>query len=494
MFKPTFEEFDKLCTQGNIVPVYQEHLADMQTPVSVANHFVEDENVFLLESVEGGERWGRYSFIGINPTSLFIVEDDIPYSIKDGLKTELDNSEGPLFALRQVLKGHTPVEMPNFPRFSGGAVGFLSFETANEFEKLPIPQTKIKGPKSFFMITDEMIVFDNIRHTGRVLVNARTDDFATTREAYDNACERINVIEKRISDPVQKVEHSGEDPEVNFTSNLTQEEFTEMVGKAKNYIVEGDIIQVVLSQRFTTDLPAPPFHVYRALRLINPSPYTFFFKYGDRALIGSSPEIMVRLKGKKAVVRPIAGTRPRGATPEEDIKNGEELLADKKEIAEHVMLVDLGRNDLGHVAKPATVEVKDLMILERYSHVMHIVSNVECEVVDGMDAFDLIKATFPAGTLSGAPKIRAMEIINELESQARGPYGGAIGHIGYDGDMDLAITIRTLEIDGDKIAVQAGAGIVADSDPIKEFEETQHKSRGMKVALELAARDLKFKA
>jgi len=492
MFKPTFEEFEKLCTEGNIIPVYQEHLADMATPVSVASHFVDDENVFLLESVEGGERWGRYSYIGINPTSIFTVEDDIPYSIKNGIKTELDNSEGSLFALRQVLKGNQPVKMADFPGFTGGAVGFLSFETSNEFERLPIPKTKIDGPKSCFMITDEMIVFDNIRHTGRVIVNARVDEFDSKRAAYDNACERIVAIENRLNGPTPVIEQKEDTPKVEFSSNMTEDEFVEMVKKAKNYIVEGDIIQVVLSQRFTADLPAPPFHLYRALRLINPSPYTFFFKYGEQALVGSSPEIMVRLKDGKAVVRPIAGTRPRGLTPEEDIKNGEELLADKKERAEHVMLVDLGRNDLGRVAKAATVEVKDLMIIERYSHVMHIVSNVECDVVDGMDAFDLIKATFPAGTLSGAPKIRAMEIINELEKQSRGPYGGAIGHIGYDGDMDLAITIRTLEVNGDKVSVQAGAGIVADSDPIKEFEETQHKSLGMKKALELAARDLRL--
>ena len=493
MFKPTFEEFEKLCAKGNIVPVYQEHLADMATPVSVASRFTEDENLFLLESVEGGEHWGRYSYIGVNPTSIFTVEDEIPYlTTSDGVKKQLDNSEGPLFALRQVLKGNEPVKMADFPGFTGGAVGFLSFETSNEFEKLPIPKTKINGPKSCFMITDEMIVFDNIQHTARVIVNARIDDFDTKRAAYDYACERINAIESRLDGPTPKIEQSKDTPEVEFSSNITKDEFVSMVKKAKQYIIDGDIIQVVLSQRFTAELPAPPFHLYRALRLINPSPYTFFFKYGEQLLIGSSPEIMVRLKDSKAVVRPIAGTRPRGATPEEDIRNGEELLADKKERAEHVMLVDLGRNDLGRVAKPATVKVQDLMVIERYSHVMHIVSNVTCEIVDGMDAFDLIKATFPAGTLSGAPKIRAMEIINELEPQSRGPYGGAIGHIGYDGDMDLAITIRTLEVSDGKVSVQAGAGIVADSDPVKEFEETQHKSRGMKKALELAARDLRL--
>ncbi len=492
MFKPSFEEFEKLCTQGNIVPVYQEHLADMATPVSVASHFVNDENVFLLESVEGGERWGRYSFIGINPHSIFTIEDNIPYLTKGKEKTQLDNSEGPFFALRQALKGYEQVKIPGFPPFAGGAVGFMSFETADEFEDLPMPKTKIKGPKSCFVITDEMIIFDNIRHTAKVVVNSRIDDFDTKHEAYDDACRRIKAIEKRLDGPKPVIEKSTEDVVVEFTSNMTQEYFMDMVAKAKEYILDGDIIQVVLSQRFTADLPAPPLHIYRALRLINPSPYTFFFKNGDKILVGSSPEIMVRLQDRKAIVRPIAGTRPRGIDEVEDNFNAEDLLADKKERAEHVMLVDLGRNDLGRVAKPATVQVKDLMTIERYSHVMHIVSNVECEAQDDKDAFDLVKATFPAGTLSGAPKIRAMEIINELEPQARGAYGGAIGYIGYDGDMDLAITIRTLEIEGDKVSVQAGAGIVADSDPLKEYEETMHKSCGMKKALELAARDLRI--
>ena len=491
MCKPSFEEFKVLAEDANIISVYKEHLADMETPVSVASHFIEDDNVFLLESVEGGERWGRYSYIGINPTSVFTVENDIPYLYKGGEKTELDNSEGPLFALRQVLKGNKPAKLDGFTGFTGGAVGFMSFETSNEFEKLPEPKNAAPV-KSCFMITDEIIVFDNIQHTVKVVVNARIDDFDTLESAYENAVSRVRALEARIKGERPVVESCSTEAPVEFESNMTQEKFLDMVKRAKEYIVNGDIIQVVLSQRFTADLPAHPLYIYRALRLINPSPYTFFFKYGEKILIGSSPEIMVRLQDGKAVVRPIAGTRPRSADEAEDLQNEKDLLSDTKEIAEHVMLVDLGRNDLGRIAKPATVEVKDLMVIERYSHVMHIVSNVECEINDGMDAFDLIKATFPAGTLSGAPKIRAMEIINELEPQARGAYGGAIGHIGYDGDMDLAITIRTLEVDGGRVSVQAGAGIVADSDPVKEFEETLHKSRGMKKALELAARNLRL--
>jgi anthranilate synthase component 1 len=273
---------------------------------------------------------------------------------------------------------------------------------------------------------------------------------------------------------------------------MTRDAFTDMVRRAKQYIVEGDIIQAVLSQRFSTELPSDPLTLYRALRLVNPSPYTFFLKFGDHVLVGSSPEVMVRLTGVSAELRPIAGTRPRGDTEQADRANADSLLADEKERAEHVMLVDLGRNDLGRVAMPGSVQVRDFMRIERYSHVMHIVSDINATLLPGKDAFDLVRATFPAGTLSGAPKIRAMEIIHELEPQPRGAYGGAVGYISYDGNMDLAITIRTLEIEADRVAVQAGAGIVADSDPDREFEETEHKARGMVRALELAARNLEF--
>jgi anthranilate synthase component 1 len=488
MYIPSFSEFVKQSQKGNVISITREHLADMETPVSVASRFVDADNVFLLESVEGGERWGRYSFIGINPSAIFTIENETPYLYKDGTKQKIEHTGSPFFALREILKDYKHIKPDAHEGFCGGAVGFISFETSNEFEQLPKPKSNIPL-KTCFMISDELIVFDNIKHTIKVIVNTKIDEFNSLEKAYEYACERIERIEYQIkNNPLPTF--NSEPLDIEFKSNMTKEYFLDMVKKAKEYIINGDIIQVVLSQKFTTELPAHPMQIYRALRLINPSPYTFFFKYGDKILVGSSPEIMVRLQNGKAIVRPIAGTRPRNENEEIDKQNAIDLLNDEKERAEHVMLVDLGRNDLGRIAKKATVQVKDLMVIERYSHVMHIVSNVECEINDDMDAFDLVKASFPAGTLSGAPKIRAMEIINELEPEYRGAYGGAIGYIGYNGEMDLAITIRTLEIENNKISVQAGAGIVADSDPEKEFEETMHKSAGMKKALQLAANNL----
>ena len=384
------------------------------------------------------------------------------------------------------------MRVPGLPRFYAGAVGFVGYETAGEFERLPEPKRRSDGLTAAMALTEETAIFDNVRHTVTVVVCARPGKHASPDEAYSEACRRIEAIEARMRVPRRESTRRDGHDKVTLTSNMTRDEFCAMVRRAKDYIVEGDIIQAVLSQRFSTELPADPLTLYRALRLINPSPYTFFLKFGDRVLVGSSPEVMVRLTGTCAELRPIAGTRPRGKTEQEDRANADSLLADEKERAEHVMLVDLGRNDLGRVAVSGSVQVRDFMRIERYSHVMHIVSDVQATLLPDKDAFDLIRATFPAGTLSGAPKIRAMEIIHELEPQPRGAYGGAVGYISYDGNMDLAITIRTLEIDGTRVAVQAGAGIVADSDPDREFEETEHKARGMVRALELAARDLEF--
>jgi anthranilate synthase component 1 len=435
-------------------------------------------------------RWGRYSFIGVQPHSLFTVEGGRGFvEDVDGAKTELTGPEPGLAALRGVMARTTPVLLPELPRFIGGAVGFLNYETVGEFERLPAPKAPPAGPTACFMLTDTMIVFDNVRHTMKIVAAARPASFPTPKAAYQDAVRRITAIEERLLTPVDmRPRLTGAKPAL--ASNLSPEQFQGMVRRARDYIVAGDIIQAVLSQRFSGELPADPITLYRALRLINPSPYTFYLKTGDRLLVGSSPEVMVRLTGDRAELRPIAGTRPRGATEQQDRALADELLSDEKERAEHVMLVDLGRNDLGRVAAAGSVQVKDFMTIERYSHVMHIVSTVQATLADGRDAFDLIRATFPAGTLSGAPKIRAMEIIHELEPQPRGAYGGAVGYIGYDGNMDLAITIRTLEIDGHRVAVQAGAGIVYDSDPEKEYQETCHKARGMVRALELAARGL----
>jgi len=492
MFKPSLEEFRSLCSQGNLVPVYREHLADMETPVSAISRFADDEFTFLLESVEGGERWGRYSFIGLHPRAVFTVEQGVPYLYRDGQQTELPYEGGPLMALRAVLQGRHPVRVPGLPRFFAGAVGYLAYETVGEFERLPAPKQSSNAPTACLMLTEEMAIFDNIRHTVCVVVCARPDEFESPDAAYADACRRIEQVETRLSAPRPLPSPARTDMDVVMESNMTADEFCDIVRHAKEHIVEGDIIQAVLSQRFSADLPADPLTLYRALRLINPSPYTFFLKFRERLLVGSSPEVMVRLTGDRAELRPIAGTRPRGKTEQEDRELADALLADEKERAEHVMLVDLGRNDLGRVAVAGSVQVRDFMVIERYSHVMHIVSNVEAVLEPERDAFDLVRATFPAGTLSGAPKVRAMEIIHELEPQPRGAYGGAVGYIGYDGNMDLAITIRTLEIEGDRVSVQAGAGIVADSVPEREYEETVHKAKGMVRALELAARNLEL--
>ena len=495
MFRPTFQEFEILCTQGNLIPVFREHLADMETPVSALSRFMEDDHAFLLESVEGGERWGRYSFIGLHPHAVFTVADNKATFARPGDVRELEpHPDGPFTALRAILDSVRPVRIPGLPRFFAGAVGYLGYETVREFERLPAPKARLAWPTAYFVLTDEMAIFDNVRHTMQVVVCVRPELYATTRAAYSDACARIERIEERLRQPrpVLLPAAAAAAAAVRFESNISRDGFCDRVRQAKRHIVAGDIIQAVLSQRFSTDLPASPLALYRALRLVNPSPYTFFLKFGHRMLVGSSPEVMVRLTGSRAELRPIAGTRPRGSTEQEDRALADALLADEKERAEHLMLVDLGRNDLGRVAVPGSVQVRDFMRIERYSHVMHIVSDVQAILAPGRDAIDLVRATFPAGTLTGAPKIRAMEIIHDLEPEPRGPYGGAVGYIGYDGTMDLAITIRTMQIDGTRVSVQAGAGIVADSDPEREFEETEHKARGMLRALELAASNLEL--
>lgn len=494
MFEPTYDSFCELATRGNLVPVYREHLADLETPVSTLSRFADDDNVFLFESVEGGERWGRYSFIGLNPRAIFSVEDGVPrLCTADSASRQLAGEGAAFEQLRQLLNDTRPVSVAGLPRFVGGAVGYLGYETVCEMERLPPPKRPPAGPTGHFMLVEEMLIFDNVRHTTKVVACARPDEFASLAEAYRDACARIERLEARMHvprPPCLDADAQDHEVEVELTSNMSRDAYCAMVRRAKQYILDGDIIQAVLSQRFSGPLKSTPLATYRALRLINPSPYMFFLKSGGRILVGSSPEIMVRLTGNTMELRPIAGTRPRGASEQQDRDLADSLLADEKERAEHVMLVDLGRNDLGRVAAPGSVQVRDFMTVERYSHVMHIVSHVQGELAPGRDAFDVIRATFPAGTLSGAPKIRAMEIIHELEPHARGAYGGAVGYIGYDGNMDLAITIRTLEIDGDTVSVQAGAGIVADSDPQREYDETVNKAEGMVRALELAARNL----
>lgn len=477
---PEPSQYEQLAKDYNLIPVYGEMLADSETPVSVLGRFTGSQNVFLLESMEGGETWGRYSFIGVDP-ELFLEADH------SGGKT------GSLEKLRQVYAGVRVAPVTGLPRFCGGVVGFIGYDGVCEFERMPAPKPSHTGtrPCSRFLKADCIIVFDNVRHTVKVVVSSRPQDFSSPAEAYRRAVEKIHAVESILRRPAPQrddtiVEHSK------FESNMSKDDFCGIVAAGKKYIVAGDVIQVVLSQKFTARTAVPAFQVYRALRLLNPSPYTFFLKIGDQTLVGSSPEVMVRLTGSRVELRPIAGTRPRGSTEQEDRRLADELLSDEKEKAEHVMLVDLGRNDVGRIAEPGSVQVREYMVIERYSHVMHLVSHVEGLLRKEFDAYDVIRASFPAGTLSGAPKIRAMEIIRELEPEPRGIYGGAVGYISYDGNMDLAITIRTMEVRNGTVSVQAGAGIVFDSNPEKEFDETHHKARGMQKAVHIAENGLKL--
>lgn len=483
MYQPDFEEFKRLAGEGGIyVPVFREFLADMETPVSALTAFADDENVFLLESVEGGERIGRYSFIGVNPYAVFTAEDGKAFlTRRDGTRTELPSPEGkPFFALRELMKAHVTARPEGLPPLSGGAIGCMNYEIAGEFEKLPPPKGKTGSPDATFLMTDEMIVFDNLRHTVMIIVEVKP--CADPAKDYADAQKRIMELHAKVT--LRKSHPLSEEPvEVRLEPVISKQQYCDMVERGRDYIRKGDVIQVVLAQKFTAQTPVDPVNIYRALRLINPSPYLFYLKHGDHLLIGSSPETMVKLENGTAAIRPIAGTRKRGKNRQEDSALADEMLSDEKERAEHLMLVDLGRNDLGRLAEPGSVQLRDFMQVQRYSHVMHLVSSIEAVLRPEYDAFDLAAAAFPAGTLSGAPKIRAMEIINELESEPRGAYGGAVGYFSNTGNMDLAIVIRTLEINHGTLTLEAGAGIVADSVPEKEYEETLNKGAAVMRAL-----------
>ena len=491
MIVPDFNEFCRLAAQGNLVPVYREIMADMDTPVTAFRKIDNGGHAFLLESIEGGEKWARYSFLGAGPAVILRSKDSRVEVVRGG---EIEQQEvgDPTRLLRELLAAYQPVEVPGLPRFVGGAVGYLGYDMVRHFEELPSerPDT-IDAWDSYFMITDSLLIFDNVKQKIQVVATAHLDGTVSLEDAYQAAVARINRLVTQLRSPLtagpMTVPASSS---VGFSSNTTQAAFEAAVEKAKEYVRAGDIIQVVLSQRMSGDLTVDPFDIYRVLRTLNPSPYMFFLRCGDTIVTGASPEVMVRKEGTRVELRPIAGTRPRGATPEQDAQLAEELLADPKERAEHVMLVDLGRNDLGRVCTTGSVDVSELMVIERYSHVMHIVSNVRGELAEGLDAFDLVRATFPAGTLSGAPKIRAMEIIDELEPVRRGIYGGAVGYVSFSGNMDLAIAIRTLVVKDGKVHLQAGAGIVADSDPTAEWQETVNKAMAVRKAIEIAEQGL----
>jgi len=502
MYSPSLDEFTQLAAKGNLIPVSRLLLADFETPLSAYRKIRGQGESFLFESVEGGEHLGRYSFVGCNPRAVIrqtggrievlengrVVEKfaiprepqpDCDKCVKDGLEV-----------VEAVLKKYRAVPVPGLPRFTGGAVGFIGYEFIHDVEPV-VPRPKhdeLGTPTMVFLIADELLIFDRVAQTLTVLVNAVVDEAANPAEAYENATGEIERIVSLLEQPVEytPVSLPAEVPSIPFESNVTKEKFFANVLRAKEYITGGDIIQVVGSQRFSTAVKAAPIDVYRAARSINPSPYMFLLELDGFALVGASPEIHVRAEDGRVEIRPIAGTRRRGKTPVEDAALEKELLADPKERAEHVMLVDLARNDIGRVCDFGSVQVKDLMIIERYSHVMHIVSQVEGKLSAGRTPYDLMRATFPAGTLSGAPKIRAMQIISELEGTTRGPYGGCVGYFSFNGNLDCCITIRTALLKDGKAYVQAGGGWVNDSTPDAEYQETVNKSKAMLKAVALA--------
>jgi len=486
---PNASDFLELARQGNLVPVFREILADTETPVSAYLKIARGRHGFLLESMQGGEKWARYSFLGAEPSAVFTSRAGTVQVTEAGRPDRTWATHDPLEALKDLLAAYRAVRVPGLPRFSGGAVGYVAYDAVRFFERLPATLPDDLGiPELYFIIPASLLVFDNIAQSIRVVVNVDLRDPATDpRRAYDAAVARIDELIARLDAPLRFPEAvPGVREDVAVRSNLSAAEYGAMVERAKEYIRAGDVIQVVLAQRLETPLSAAPFNIYRALRTVNPSPYMFYLELGEQTLVGASPEVMVRVEDGEVTVRPIAGTSPRGTQETEDRALEQALLADPKEVAEHIMLLDLGRNDVGRVATIGSVEVTERMVIERYSHVMHIVSNVRGQLAPGYDCFDALRATFPAGTLSGAPKIRAMEIIEELEPVRRGVYGGAVGYFAFSGAMDTCIAIRTMLIKNGTVYSQAGAGIVADSDPEREQAECLNKARGMLQALKRA--------
>ena len=475
MYYPTLEEVKKHKKDGNLIPIYCELVADLETPVSAFLKVSQGGYSFLLESVEGGERLARYSFIGTEPYKVLV--------------TRGEDKTDPLPLVAEELAKYKIVPVNGLPHFCGGAVGYLAYETVTRFEELPSPDhDPLRLPESIFMFVDSMLIFDHVTHKIKVLSYVRLD--GDIEAAYHKAAERIDNLVVRLRRPLPP----GQQTKVathpmnsyQLSSNLTKEEFRAGVVKIKQYITAGEAIQVVLSQRLARPTDAPPFEIYRALRTINPSPYMFFFDFTDFQIIGASPEILVRVEDGIVTTRPLAGTRPRGKSPAEDARLEQELRSDEKERAEHIMLVDLGRNDIGRVSQPGTVTVSELMDVERYSHVMHLVTHVQGKLRRDMSAFDALRACFPAGTVSGAPKIRAMEIIAELEPEKRGVYAGAVGYFSFSGNMDMAIAIRTMVVKNNTAYVQAGCGVVYDSVPEREYEESMNKAQALLKAISQA--------
>jgi len=486
---PPRGDFHALAGQGDLIPVSREILADLETPVSAFLKIHRGPYGFLLESVQGGERWGRFSFLGTEPVRVLRVRGhDVEVEAADG-SVERHTTDDPLIELQRLLGPRRPVAVPGLPRFVGGAVGYLGYDTVRAFERLPVAaEDDLALPDVCMMLVQSVLVFDNIGQTIRVVSHADLGDGTPPDRAYDAAVARIDALIARLQAPVVRPEAARGDERSELRSNMTPAAYQQLVERAKEYIRAGDVIQVVLAQRFELPLAAAPFDVYRCLRTVNPSPYMFYLALGAEAVAGASPEVMARVEDGEVTVRPIAGTRPRGTSERDDAALAAELVADPKELAEHVMLLDLGRNDVGRVARVGTVEVTERLAVERYSHVMHLVSNVRGQLAPGRDCFDAFRAAFPAGTLTGAPKIRAMEIIEELEPVRRGVYGGAVGYFGYSGSMDTAIAIRSVLMRDGRAFIQAGAGIVADSNPEDEHRECVNKARAVVQAVRMAER------
>ncbi len=490
MLVPSEEEFLRLAGDHNLIPVYREVVADLETPISAFCKLAAQAPCYLLESAEGPERVGRYSFLGFDPLWTAVAREGVT-TVSGRLRGRFHGN--PLHTLRALLSGYKVAPVPGLPRFFGGAVGFFAYDLARYLERLPAgPPSDLDLPEAAFAACETVVIFDHLTRRVKVVVNAGVD--GNPREAYRRAAQKAEAVAGLLRRPLTApagppaaVCPAGTDsPGAGGVPLPDREGFLAAVRRAKEYIRAGDIFQVVLSVRRSYPLRVPPFQLYRSLRALNPSPYMFYLDFGELQLVGSSPEMLVRVEDGWVETRPIAGTRRRGRDEEEDAALAAELLADAKERAEHVMLVDLGRNDVGRVAVPGTVEVRDLMRVERYSHVMHLVSEVRGRLRPDLDAFDALAACFPAGTLTGAPKVRAMEIIAELEPVRRGPYGGCVGYFGFSGNMDTCIAIRTVVARGGRAYVQAGAGIVADSDPEREWEECANKARALERALELA--------
>jgi anthranilate synthase component I len=472
MYHPTLEQVKQQKSKGNYIPIYREIVADLETPVSAFLKIHNKGPSFLLESVEGGQRLARYSFIGTEPYKV--------------LKTQAEDNLDPLPMIEKEMIGFKVVPVEGLPRFSGGAVGYLSYETASHFENLPIPELNpLNLPEAFFMFTNTLLIFDHVTHKIKVVSHVRLD--GNIENSYKEASLKIDELINRLNQPLKnsgKVKSAYRQSK--YSSNFTKDKFVDSVRKIKEYINAGEAIQIQLSQRLSRPTDAPPFDIYRALRTINPSPYMYYLDFQDFQIIGTSPEILVRVEDDTVMTRPLAGTRRRGITPVEDAQMENELRNDEKERAEHIMLVDLGRNDIGRVSEPGSVKVSDLMNIERYSHVMHLVTHVQGKLKKGLTVYDALKSCFPAGTVAGAPKIRAMEIIADFESERRGPYAGACGYFSYSNNMDMAIAIRTIVMTKGVAFAQAACGIVYDSIPENEYEETLNKTRALIAAIDQA--------